>query len=158
MAAFATRLAISEAQLDATLDAIEADIQRLPANAADVALDEALAWTAVGIAVARHAGTSEIVQTVHGPVTMQRGKDLSAVTAVIGTGGPLAHGATPASVLRAALADPAAPFSLRPLQPTLYIDADYLLYASGLLSALEPDAAFALARASLRSLQERDAA
>ena len=41
---------------------------------------------------------------------------------------------------------------------TLYIDADYLLYASGLLSALEPDAAFELARASLRPLQERDAA
>ncbi len=158
MAAFAARLGISELQLSASLDAIERDVQRLPTHAADVALDEALAWTAVGIAVARHAGTSEIVQTVHGPVTMQRGKDLSAVTTVIGTGGPLAHGATPASVLRAALADPAAPFSLRPIRPTLYIDADYLLYASGLLSALEPDAAFALARASLRPLQERDAA
>jgi hypothetical protein len=95
---------------------------------------------------------------VHGPVTMQRGKDLSDVTTVIGTGGPLAHGATPASVLRAAIADPAAPLSLRPLQPTLYIDADYLLYASGLLSTIEPDAAFALARASLRPLHERDAA
>jgi len=157
MAAFAARLGIGEAQLNASLDAIEADAQRLPNDAADVALDEALAWTAVGIAVARHAGTSEIVQTVHGPVTMQRGKDLSAVTTVIGTGGPLAHGATPTSVLRAAFADPAEPFSLRPIQPTLYIDADYLLYASGLLSALEPDAAYALARASLRPLTERDA-
>ena len=55
---------------------------------------EALAWTAVRIAVARHAGTTEIVQTVHGPVTMQRGKDLTGVKCVIGTGGPLAHGAT----------------------------------------------------------------
>jgi uncharacterized protein (TIGR01319 family) len=157
MGAFAARLGISEAQLNLKLDAIEADVQRLPADTGDVALDEALAWTAVGIAVARHAGTSEIVQTVHGPVTMQRGKDLSAVTTVIGTGGPLAHGATPATVLRAALADPAEPFSLRPLKPTLFIDADYLLYASGLLSAIAPDAAFALARASLRPLKERDA-
>ena len=132
-AAFANRLGLSEARLHTKLDAIEADVQRLPANAADVALDEALAWTAVRIAVARHAGTSEIVQTVHGPVTMQRGKDLTAVKTVIGTGGPLAHGATPASVLTAALADPAAPFSLRPTEPMLYIDADYLLYASGLL-------------------------
>jgi uncharacterized protein (TIGR01319 family) len=158
LAAFAARLGITETQLDASLDAINADVQRLPGTAADVALDEALAWTAVGIAVARHAGTSEIVQTVHGPVTMQRGKDLSAVTTVIGTGGPLAHGATPASVLRAALADSAAPFSLRPLQPTLYVDTDYLLYASGLLSTIEPDAAYELARASLRPLNERDAA
>jgi uncharacterized protein (TIGR01319 family) len=156
--AFAALLGIGMVQLDTMLEAIEDDAQRLPRNTDEKALDEALARTAVAIAVARHAGTSEIVQTVHGPVTMQRGKDLSAVTTVIGTGGPLAHGATPATVLRAALADPAAPFSLRPFQPTLYIDADYLLYASGLLSALEPDAAFALARASLRPLQERDAA
>jgi uncharacterized protein (TIGR01319 family) len=155
---FAALLGIGILQLDTMLDAIEDDAQRLPGTRDEEELDEALARTAVAIAVARHAGTSEIVQTVHGPVTMQRGKDLSAVTTVIGTGGPLAHGATPASVLRAALADPDAPFSLRPLQPTLYIDADYLLYASGLLSAIAPDAAFALARASLRPLKERDAA
>ena len=156
--AFAALLGIGLVQFDTMLEAIDDDAQRLPRNPDEEALDEALARTAVAIAVARHAGTSEIVQTVHGPVTMQRGKDLSAVTAVIGTGGPLAHGATPASVLRAALADPDKPFSLRPLSPALFIDADYLLYASGLLSALEPDAAFALARASLRPLQERDAA
>ncbi len=155
---FAAYLGVSLSQFDDMLAAIEVDVQRLPRTPHEEALDELLARTAVGIAVARHAGTSEIVQTVHGPVTMQRGKDLSAVTTVIGTGGPLAHGATPASVLRAALADPDKPFSLRPLHPTLYIDADYLLYASGLLSALEPDAAFELARASLRPLQERDAA
>ena len=109
------------------------------------------------IAVARHAGTAEIVRTAHGAVTMQRGKDLSGVKTVIGTGGPLAHGATPASILKAALADPADPFSLRPLAPALFIDAQYLLYASGLLAAAEPEAAFALALGSLRPLDERNA-
>lgn len=156
-AAFAKRLGIDEARLDARLEEVAADVEQLPQNAEDHAFDEALAWSAVRIAVARHAGTSEIVQTVHGPVTMQRGKDLSGIKTVIGTGGPLAHGATPASVLEASLADPSDPFSLRPTSPTLYIDADYLLYASGLLAAIEPDAAFALALGSLRPLQERDA-
>jgi uncharacterized protein (TIGR01319 family) len=156
-AAFAARAGLTEATLHAKIDAIEADVERLPTSAEDVALDEALAWTAVRIAVGRHAGTTEIVQTVHGPVTMQRGKDLSGVTTVIGTGGPLAHGATPASLLNATLADQADPFSLRPVRPTLYVDADYLLYAGGLLAAIDPDAAFEIARASLRPLQERKA-
>jgi uncharacterized protein (TIGR01319 family) len=155
--AFAERLGISEARLNVKLDEIAADVERLPANADDEALDEALAWTAVRIAVARHAGTTEIVQTVHGPVTMQRGKDLSGVKCVIGTGGPLAHGATPASVLNAALADASDPFSLRPSNPVLLIDTDYLLYASGLLAAVDRDAALALALGSLRPLKERDA-
>lgn len=155
--AIAARAGITEEAVNAKLDAIEADVERLPSSAEDIALDEALAWTAVRIAVGRHAGTSEIVQTVQGPVTMQRGKDLSGVTTVIGTGGPLAHGATPSSVLEAALADPAAPFSLRPVHPALYIDADYLLYAGGLLAAIDPDAAFEIARASLRPLEEREA-
>jgi uncharacterized protein (TIGR01319 family) len=157
LSAFAARAGLTEAELEAMLDAIEDNVERLPTSPHEVALDEALAWTAVRIAVGRHAGTSEIVQTVQGPVTMQRGKDLSGVTTVIGTGGPLAHGATPASVLKAALADAADPFSLRPVRPALYIDADYLLYAGGLLSAIDPDAAFEIARASLRPLEEREA-
>lgn len=157
LATFAQHAGLAQTAVSAMLEAIEADVERLPGNVEEIALDEALAWTAVRIAVGRHAGTSEIVQTVQGPVTMQRGKDLSGVTTVIGTGGPLAHGATPASVLGAALADPADPFSLRPLRPTLYIDADYLLYAGGLLAAIDPDAAFEIARASLRPLEEREA-
>jgi uncharacterized protein (TIGR01319 family) len=107
--------------------------------------------------VVRHAGTTEIVQTVHGPVTVQRGKDLTGVKCVIGTGGPLAHGATPASVLKAALADASDPFSLRPTDPALLVDTDYMLYASGLLAAVDREAAFALALGSLRPLEERDA-
>ncbi len=153
----AARSGVSDAALTAMLDAIEADVERLPATPEEIALDGALAWTAVRIAVGRHAGTSEVVQTVQGPVTVQRGKDLSSVTTVIGTGGPLAYGATPSSVLKAALADPDDPFSLRPVQPTLCIDADYLLYAGGLLSDVDPEAAFEIARASLQPLEEREA-
>ncbi len=155
-AEFAARAGLSEERLRTLLDALAEDVERLPGSAEEVALDEALAWTAVRIAVARHCGTAEIVQTVHGPVTMQRGKDLSGVKTVIGTGGPLAHGAAPASMLRAALADPGDPFSLRPAAPALFIDADYLLYASGLLAELDPEAAFALALGSLRPLETRN--
>jgi uncharacterized protein (TIGR01319 family) len=156
-AAFAEGLGLPEARLSAKLDEIAADVARLPTCAEDEALDEALAGTAVRIAVARHAGTTQIVQTVHGPVTVQRGKDLTGVKCVIGTGGPLAHGATSASVLRAALADASEPFSLRPSDPALLVDTNYMIYASGLLSAVDREAALAVALASLRPLEERDA-
>ena len=39
------------------------------------------------VAVTRHCGTVQTVYTTTGPVTVQRGKDLSRIDAVIGTGG-----------------------------------------------------------------------
>ena len=126
------------------LDEITTAVDSLPETAAQKRFDQALAEAAVGIAVARHAGTVSIVQTVTGPVSMQTGKDLGSVTTVIGTGGVLAHGADPAAALARALADPAKPQSLRPKDPELRLDGDYLLFACGLLAGVEPEAALTL--------------
>jgi uncharacterized protein (TIGR01319 family) len=146
----ARRSGLDPSAVDRLLAGFAADVERLPANREETAFDEALAWAAVRIAVERHAGSAEIVQTVQGPVVVQTGKDLSALKTVIGTGGPLARGATPASVLEAACADPARPTSLRPAAPRLLVDGDYMLYAAGLLAGVEPETAFALASGSLR--------
>ena len=121
------------------------DTERLPGTADEEKLDRALVRAAVSIAVRRHCGTVETVYTVNGPVTVQQGKDLSMLETVIGTGGAVVHGREPQSVLRMALADPAAPFSLRPRAPRLLLDREYLLYACGLLGAVEPEAALELA-------------
>jgi len=126
------------------LDEITAAVDSLPESTEQKRFDQALAEAAVGIAVARHAGTVSIVQTVTGPVSMQTGKDLGSVTTVIGTGGVLAHGADPAAALARALADPAKPQSLRPKDPELRLDGDYLLFACGLLAGVEPEAALTL--------------
>ena len=75
---------------------------------------------------------------------MQRGKDLSSVDTVIGTGGPLVHATRPEVILQAALAEPSKPASLRPTRPRLMLDGHYLLYAVGLLAEREPDAALQL--------------
>ena len=131
------------------LDGITADVGSLPETAAQKRFDQALAEAAVGIAVARHAGTVTIVQTVTGPVSMQTGKDLGGVATVIGTGGVLAHGADPAAALARALADPACPQSLRPKDPELRLDGDYLLFACGLLAGVEPEAALTLGLAHM---------
>ena len=131
------------------LDEITAAVDSLPKTVAQKRFDQALAEAAVGIAVARHAGTVSIVQTVTGPVSMQTGKDLGSVATVIGTGGVLAHGTHPAASLARALADPAKPQSLRPKDPKLRLDGDYLLFACGLLAGVEPEAALTLGLAHM---------
>jgi uncharacterized protein (TIGR01319 family) len=130
------------------------DVERLPRSREEFALDAALARAAVRLAVTRHCGTVETVYTVTGPVTVQHGKDLSEVTAVIGTGGPLVASPDPRSILRAALADAAEPLSLKPKAPRVLLDRHYLLYACGLLSTVEPQAALELALGNLQSLEE----
>jgi uncharacterized protein (TIGR01319 family) len=128
------------------------DIGRVPGNAHEAALDRALARAAVRLAVKRHAGTVETVYTVSGPAVVQRGKDLSDVAVVIGTGGALVHSPDPAAILETALADSRDPFSLRPRAPQLLLDREYILYACGLLGQVEPERAFALGLANLARL------
>jgi MutL protein len=92
------------------------------------------------------------VHTVNGPVSVQRGKDLSTIATMIGTGGALAHNDRPAFILEGGLADPADPLSLGPRDPRLMIDDGYFLYAIGLLGAVAPAAAIRLAQAQLRAV------
>ena len=118
------------------------------------AFDKALARAAVRLAVKRHAGTLETVHTATGPVTVQYGKDLSAVKTILGTGGALVHGPQPAAILETALADDADPFSLRPRTPRMVLDSDYILFACGLLGAVEPDAALTLGLAHMHPVAD----
>jgi uncharacterized protein (TIGR01319 family) len=127
---------------------------RLPQSGEEIALDTALARAAVGVAVRRHCGTLETVYTPTGPVCVQHGKDLRRVQAVIGTGGVLAASREPRRILERALADAAEPTLLRPEGARLLLDRDYLLYACGLLQALEPQAALELVRSHLVHLDE----
>ena len=146
--------AVPVERLEQLVRRLHTDVERLPTDAEERALDRALSRAAVRIAVRRHAGTTETVYTVTGPVIVQRGKDLSNIAAVVGTGGPLAHGVDPAATLAMALADAAEPLSLRPRQAKLLLDRDYVLYACGLLASVEPQAALALALRYIQPLQE----
>jgi len=148
-ARIAVEARITQSLLEALLARIAADAGRLPESDEDVRLDLALARAAVGLAVKRHAGTREIAYTALGPVQVQRGKDLSRVRTLIGTGGVIAASAAPEAILRAALADPAEPASLRPKAPEWRIDRDYALFACGLLARVERRAAYELAMATL---------
>jgi uncharacterized protein (TIGR01319 family) len=151
--AIAADAGIARERAGALLAQVCADIGRLPGNADEAAFDHALVRAAVRIATQRHCGTVQTVYTNTGPVTVQRGKDLSRVDAVIGTGGALVASRDPRAVLEMTLADAADPLTLKPRSPRLMIDREYLLYACGLLQAVEPQAALELALSHLTSLE-----
>jgi uncharacterized protein (TIGR01319 family) len=143
---------IAADRVEAWVDAITGDIERLPADDDEHAVDRALARAAVRLAVKRHAGTIDTVFTAQGPVGAQEGKDLSDVGTVIGTGGALVHSPDPAAILATARAEEADPFSLRPKAPRLLVDRDYVLYACGLLATVAPEAALTLGLARLHAV------
>ena len=157
VAAIGLEAIAASAEIDAkaaagALARIESNVEMLPTTESETRLDEALVRAAVDIAIRRHAGTVETVYTAQGPVQVQRGKDLSNFALLIGTGGPIVHARDRASILAVACADPGDPQSLRPRAPRLAVDADYLLYAAGLLAQVDPAAAFDCARNHLRIL------
>lgn len=144
---------LDEKQIRAMLGRLKAE--DLPSCGEEEALDRALARAAIGIAVQRHCGTLKTVYTPTGPVTVQHGKDLRGVGAVIGTGGILAASADARSILGRALADAREPLALKPVAPRLLIDREYLLYACGLLQSVDAHAALELALAHLTDLDRQ---
>ena len=150
---------LAASQVEQLVAAFADDVERLPTSPREQALDTALARAAVRAAIKRHAGTIETMHTANGPVSVQRGKDLSHIAVLIGTGGALAHNDRPAFILEGGLADPADPLSLGPRNPRLMVDDGYMLFAIGLLSAVAPAEAIRLAQAQLKTVEaeNRDA-
>lgn len=136
---------LADGRLDVLLREIEANVERLPGTACEQRLDRTLARAAVRTAARRHAGTREIAHTSHGPVVVQRGKDLSRVSSIIGTGGPIVHAEDPRFILEPAVASEGTGASLLPLAPNFYLDRAYALYAVGLLAQVDKAAALDLA-------------
>lgn len=147
---------IGEDEVAELLEKLKAE--DLPRTEKEMAFDRALASAAIGIAVERHCGTLKTVYTPTGPVTVQTGKDLRGVGALIGTGGVLAASNAARAILACALADPKAPLVLKPVSPRLLLDREYVLYACGLLQSVDVHAALALALAHLEDLDDHPAA
>lgn len=148
--AVAADAGLTAAAAQVELDRVVADIEALPERETQFRFDEALVRVAIKVAMTRHAGTRETVYTAQGPVQVQRGKDLTKVGLVIGTGGAIVHARDAAAILQVVLASASEPGSLRPRAPQLAVDAHYLLYAAGLLAQVEPVIAFDLAESHLQ--------
>lgn len=104
-------------------------------------LDDALASSAVEVAMRRHCGVIEEAYTPFGKTYVQSGKDLRGVRKLVVTGGALVLSPSTLKIARFAQYNEAEPESLRPQQVDVLIDHRYVLSAMGLLAAEHPDIA-----------------
>ncbi len=124
-----------------------ADPGFLPRTDAEYAEDEAIARAAVGLALRRHAGRSQVVVGPDGRVVERTGKDLREVDLLVGSGGVLRHGrdGVEQRVFEDSIGEVAGGWQL-PVRPRFVVDRDYVLAAAGLLVERYPDAAERLVR------------
>jgi len=128
------------------LSAFLGDPGRLPADAAEAAVDEELARVAVETAFDRHVGRIETVYGPYGETLVQTGKDLSRVGVIIGTGGPITCCRGPKRVLAGVLNGGGL---LKPIDARIHLDRRYIIYAMGLLAQLDPGMALAIMKKNL---------
>ena len=114
-----------------------------------VALDYALASSAIEEAVRRHAGSIYETYTMMGQTFVQEGKNLTKVKEIVVTGGSLIHTEKTAEIAAHALYSPTHPESLRPRQANVWVDRTYILAAMGLLSSYYPDVALRIMKKEL---------
>ena len=135
---------------DAYTSLLHSNVEYIPQNIHESIMDIALASSSVNIAVERHAGRLKTEFSAIGEIHIQYGKNLIEAENILGTGGIFKYGAKPETVLGAALFSEKTPWSLKPRAPKAYLDADYLLYATGLLSQVNPDAALRIMKKHLK--------
>jgi uncharacterized protein (TIGR01319 family) len=126
---------------------------RIPKNQREWAMDAELARIAVQTAFERHVGSIEIVYGPMGEIQTQVGKDLSQVTKVIGTGGPVVFSFDPGKILSGVIADPDHSYLLKPKKADLYIDEKYIMFAIGLLAQSEPKKALRIMKKYLKPVK-----
>lgn len=128
-------------------------VNRLPKSEEEFVYDSALAGVAVQIATDRHAGKTEVVYGPMGEMQVQKGKDLTDVGIVIGTGGPIVFSSDQKGILKHALFNSREAHSLKPKKPNFYVDNHYILYAMGLLSKVDPRKALNLMKKYIKRLE-----
>jgi uncharacterized protein (TIGR01319 family) len=114
----------------------------LPDGEAAKALEMRIASAAIGVALRRHAGRSQVVFSPEGRVVERTGKDLREVALLVGSGGVLRHAADPEGAIKQHLTGEGG-WQL-PEHPRIVVDDDYVLAPAGLLAAEHPEAARAL--------------
>ena len=131
--------------LAAAADVRHADPGFLPSTDADYADDERIAAAAVGLALRRHAGRSQVVVGPDGRVVERTGKDLREVDLLVASGGVLRHGrpGVEQRVFAGSTGEVEGGWQL-PVRPRFVVDRDYVLAAAGLLAARHPEAAYRL--------------
>jgi len=124
----------------------------IPDNDDEKHLDEILAEIAAKSSTRRHAGRIEQIHSANCKL-LQRGKNVTAVKNIIGTGGPIIHNKDPKKVLSSVLKNGIKEENiLLPEKSKLYLDEKYILYSMGLLREVAPDIALRILKKELKEL------
>ena len=107
-------------------------------------IEEALAHSAVDIAVERHAGVISKVYTPVGEMFTLVGKDLTQVPRLIGIGGALINSSDPVRILSGSRFNPQRYEYAKPKEPQFYLDKRYIIASMGLLSQVAPEVALTI--------------
>jgi uncharacterized protein (TIGR01319 family) len=125
----------------AYVEAVSSETDRVPSADWQFAADAVMARIAVDLAIARHVGRSEPYYAGGGAVELVTGKDMTETPTLIGTGGIFTYNRFAERILLAPSRDGATQQILRPLNPRIQIDEDYVLHAVGLLAESHPEVA-----------------
>lgn len=127
---------------------LEKNPDHIAKNEEERNFDEALATTAIEVALKRHAG---FIAQDYDPVMgvapgTPIGRDLRKVKRIIAVGGIFTHSQRERAerIVRKAIENPG--FSLLPRDPEIIIDKDYLMYAIGILGEVYPEQILAFAK------------
>jgi uncharacterized protein (TIGR01319 family) len=115
-----------------------ADLRPIPVTERQLELTHWLCEQAAATAIRRHAGVITSLYTASGRRQVVKGKDLTAVEWLVGTGGALTRVPGGAEVLRG-VALGAGEHLLPPPEARVLIDRDYLFAALGTLAGAYPD-------------------
>lgn len=115
------------------------NIMMVPETEEEIDFEEAMAKTAVDMAMERHCGYVEPNYSPMGMVYSQYGKDLMEINYVIGTGGVIVHSDNPRDILEAGAFSTDNISSLKPRHPKYMLDKSYILSSMGLLCEDLPD-------------------
>ena len=107
-------------------------------------IEEALAYSAVDIAVERHSGIISKVYTPIGEMFTLVGKDLTQVPRLIGIGGALINSSDPARILSGSRFNPQRYEYAKPKEPQFYLDKRYIIASMGLLGQVAPEVALTI--------------
>lgn len=132
---------VSARDVEAYVEKVEANIEYLPQNNVERKVEIAMGRTCAALAVERHVGQLETIFTCFGSTFVQKGKDLSTVKIVVGTGGVIIHHEQPKKILKGAAYSESTPEMLKPECPNYLIDENYIMASMGLLGEAYPDVA-----------------
>ena len=138
----------TEEQLKALVEDFHRNPELLPQTEMQQEVDRHLAEIAVNTGLVRHCGRTEEVFTLSGRGEVQYGKDLTGVGLVVATGGIFANTRWGTGMIAKVLKELPSTV-LAPRDAKVILDTNYLLWAIGLLSEIDPVAALKILRQQL---------